>query len=99
MARTKTKTNPHQQYEDALRHKQQQLLDSYERDKAAGNAQPDDTGDEQEVTVLGSAPDSARARGGTGPPRALPTTNYELPTLFLKRSPARRHPCPARWTG
>jgi DnaK suppressor protein len=42
MARTKTKTNPYQQFEDALRQKQQQLLDSYERDKAAGNAQPDD---------------------------------------------------------
>ena len=42
MARAKTKANPYQQYEDALRHKQQQLLDSYERDKAAGNAQPDD---------------------------------------------------------
>ena len=42
MARAKTKTNPFQQYEDALRQKQHQLLDSYERDKAAGNAQPDD---------------------------------------------------------
>ena len=42
MARTKTKSNPYQQYEDALRKKQHELLDSYERDKAAGNAQPDD---------------------------------------------------------
>jgi len=42
MARTKTKPNPYQFYEDALRKKQQELLDSYERDKAAGNAQPDD---------------------------------------------------------
>lgn len=42
MARTKAKVNPHQQFEDALRHKQDQLLESYERDKAAGNAQPDD---------------------------------------------------------
>lgn len=42
MARPKTKSNPYQQYEDALRRKQQQLIDSYERDKAAGNAQPDD---------------------------------------------------------
>ena len=42
MARTKTKSNPFQPYEDALRHKQRELLDSYERDKAAGNAQPDD---------------------------------------------------------
>src|SRR5215213_733556 len=41
MARPKTK-NPHQQYEDALRQKQNQLLESYQRDKAAGNAQPDD---------------------------------------------------------
>ena len=42
MARTKAKTNPYQAYEDALRKKQNELLDSYERDKAAGNAQPDD---------------------------------------------------------
>ena len=42
MARAKAKTNPYQQYEEALRKKQQQLFDSYERDKAAGNAQPDD---------------------------------------------------------
>jgi DnaK suppressor protein len=42
MARTKTKANPYQPYEDALRKKQSELLDSYERDKAAGNAQPDD---------------------------------------------------------
>ena len=42
MARTKTKPNPYQQFEDALRAKQAQLIASYERDKAAGNAQPDD---------------------------------------------------------
>ena len=42
MARTKTKPNPYQAFEDALRKKQHELLDSYERDKAAGNAQPDD---------------------------------------------------------
>ena len=42
MARTKTKTNPYQLFEDALRAKQRELLDSYERDKAAGNASPDD---------------------------------------------------------
>ena len=42
MARAKTKSNPYQKYEDALRQKQNQLLDSFERDKAAGNAQPDD---------------------------------------------------------
>src|SRR5438046_5772729 len=42
MARTKTKPNPYQAYEDALRKKQHELLDSYQRDKAAGNAQPDD---------------------------------------------------------
>jgi DnaK suppressor protein len=38
----KVKTNPYQLYEDALRAKQRELLDSYERDKAAGNALPDD---------------------------------------------------------
>jgi len=42
MVKTKTKANPYQQHEDALRKKQNELLDSYERDKAAGNAQPDD---------------------------------------------------------
>jgi hypothetical protein len=42
MAKTKAKTSPFQQYEDALRIKQRELLDSYQRDKAAGNAQPDD---------------------------------------------------------
>jgi RNA polymerase-binding transcription factor len=42
MARTKTKTNPYQAQEDALRAKQRELLDSFERDKAAGNASPDD---------------------------------------------------------
>jgi DnaK suppressor protein len=42
MARTKAKTNPYQFHEDALRAKQRELIESYERDKAAGNAQPDD---------------------------------------------------------
>lgn len=42
MAKAKTKNNPYQFYEDALRKKQHQLLDSYQRDKAAGNAGPDD---------------------------------------------------------
>jgi DnaK suppressor protein len=42
MAKAKAKANPYQQYEDALRKKQAQLLESYQRDKAAGNAQPDD---------------------------------------------------------
>ena len=41
MAKAKTK-NPYQQYEDALRKKQNELFESYERDKAAGNANPDD---------------------------------------------------------
>ncbi|HEX8170667.1 MAG TPA: TraR/DksA family transcriptional regulator [Thermoanaerobaculia bacterium] len=40
--KAKTKSNPFQQHEDALRAKQRELLDSYERDKAAGNALPDD---------------------------------------------------------
>jgi DnaK suppressor protein len=42
MAKVKTKTNPYQQHEDALRAKQRELLDSFQRDKAAGNASPDD---------------------------------------------------------
>lgn len=41
-ARTKAKTNPYQPFIDSLRRKQQELLDSYQRDKAAGNSQPDD---------------------------------------------------------
>jgi DnaK suppressor protein len=41
-AKLKAKINPHQPHIDALRKKQNELLDSYERDKAAGNAQPDD---------------------------------------------------------
>ena len=42
MAKTKAKPNPYQAQEDALRSKQRELLDSYNRDKAAGNALPDD---------------------------------------------------------
>lgn len=42
MARTKTKANPFQPYEDVLRAKQRELIESYQRDKAAGNASPDD---------------------------------------------------------
>ena len=42
MAKVKTKPNPYQQHEDALRSKQRQLLDSFERDKAAGNTLVDD---------------------------------------------------------
>ncbi|HXG57729.1 MAG TPA: TraR/DksA family transcriptional regulator [Thermoanaerobaculia bacterium] len=42
MARTKAKANPYQPYEDALRKKQREVLESYQRDKAAGNSQPDD---------------------------------------------------------
>ncbi|HYI08293.1 MAG TPA: TraR/DksA family transcriptional regulator [Thermoanaerobaculia bacterium] len=42
MAKVKTKTNPYQQHEDALRTKQRELHDSFQRDKAAGNASPDD---------------------------------------------------------
>ena len=37
-----TKSSPYQPFIDALYKKQHELLDSYERDKAAGNAQPDD---------------------------------------------------------
>jgi len=40
--KAKPKASPYQPYIDALRKKQNELLDSYERDKAAGNAQPDD---------------------------------------------------------
>lgn len=42
MARTKTKANPHGVLRDALEKKQREMLESYNRDRAAGNAQPDD---------------------------------------------------------
>jgi DnaK suppressor protein len=42
MAKTKAKPNPYQAQEDALRDKQRQLHDSFERDKAAGNHVNDD---------------------------------------------------------
>ncbi len=42
MAKAKVKSNPYQLHEDALRAKQRELIDSYQRDKAAGNASPDD---------------------------------------------------------
>jgi DnaK suppressor protein len=38
----KVKTNPFEPYVEALRKKQTELLDSYARDKEAGNQQPDD---------------------------------------------------------
>ena len=37
-----TKSSPYQPFIDALSKKQNELLDSFERDKAAGNALPDD---------------------------------------------------------
>jgi len=40
--KAKTKPHPQQQYLDALQKKQAEVLDSYQRDKAHGNAQPDD---------------------------------------------------------
>jgi DnaK suppressor protein len=42
MAKAKTKPNPYQAHEDALRSKQRELLESFERDKAAGNHLNDD---------------------------------------------------------
>lgn len=42
MAKAKVKTNPYQAQEDALRIKQRELHESFQRDKAAGNASPDD---------------------------------------------------------
>lgn len=42
MPKTKTRNNAYQFYEDALRKKQHQLLDSFQRDKTAGSAGPDD---------------------------------------------------------
>lgn len=40
--KAKTKANPHQQHEDALRIKQRELIESFQRDKAAGNSSADD---------------------------------------------------------
>jgi DnaK suppressor protein len=42
MARAKTKTSPYEQYRQTLQSKQQQLVESYQRDLAAGSEQPDD---------------------------------------------------------
>lgn len=42
MAKAKVKANPYQVHEDALRAKQRELIQSYQRDKAAGNSSPDD---------------------------------------------------------
>ncbi|HUP63785.1 MAG TPA: TraR/DksA family transcriptional regulator [Thermoanaerobaculia bacterium] len=42
MSRTKTKSNPHGQLREVLEKKQKEMLESYNRDRAAGNAQPDD---------------------------------------------------------
>jgi DnaK suppressor protein len=42
MAKAKTKANPFQQHEDALRTKQRELLDSFQRDKANGTIAVDD---------------------------------------------------------
>lgn len=41
MAKAKTKANPYQLHEDALRAKQRELLDSFERDRADGNTNDD----------------------------------------------------------
>ncbi len=40
--KAKTKPNPYQQHEDALRIKQKELIDSFQRDKAAGATSVDD---------------------------------------------------------
>lgn len=42
MARTKTKANPHGALRDALEKKQREMLDSFNRDRIAGNAGADD---------------------------------------------------------
>lgn len=49
---------------------------------------PEGTGDEQEITVLRSAPDSARARGESGPPRPKPRTRQAA----VRSSPPRFAP-------
>lgn len=42
MARTKTKAGAHEALHEALLKKQREMLDSFNRDRAAGNSQPDD---------------------------------------------------------
>lgn len=42
MAKTKTKTSQFETYRQALIKKRRELLDVFERDRAHGNAQPDD---------------------------------------------------------
>jgi DnaK suppressor protein len=41
-ARAKTKASPYESYRQTLLGKQQELVESYQRDMAAGNEQPDD---------------------------------------------------------
>ena len=41
MAKAKVKTNPYQPQEDALKAKQRELIESFERDKAAGSNNDD----------------------------------------------------------
>jgi DnaK suppressor protein len=40
--KAKTKANQFETYKDALRKKQQEMLDLFDRDRAGGNAAPDD---------------------------------------------------------
>jgi DnaK suppressor protein len=42
MARSKTKANQWESHRQSLLKKQREMLDSFARDRAAGNAQPDD---------------------------------------------------------
>src|SRR5438132_951750 len=59
-----TKSSPYQPFIEALNKKQQQLLDSYERDKAAGNALPDD-GIQDLAEIAAASPPAAILVGGT----------------------------------
>ena len=58
--RAAVKTNPYHVHIEALRRKQQELLDSYERDKAAGNQQPDDGIRRDPEALLGESPQVLR---------------------------------------
>jgi DnaK suppressor protein len=42
VAKLKTKANQFEPYREALKKKQKEMIDSFDRDRAAGNAQPDD---------------------------------------------------------
>ena len=92
-ARAKVKTSPYQPFIDALQKKQGELLDSFERDKAAGNAQPDDGILNVGVVTASGAVDWVRTLGRSvvgdaeGSPFVETTTGREFDIRLNKAIP------------